>query len=241
MQKCHEQTTVNFLLKYHRKLVYFKAMAIYNIQIEEGQLRNITNGVFDTRPIFSQSTIITSPPFNQRGPNRRPIPVITSDWFSTPRSQLSVLSGTYFLSGVEQLEVQRIFDLSTLLGTYNKGNQYRVKVPRAETIFLAIESSTESQRRFLKSSRPFTLNILDPSGETAFTIGKNVGWGCLPGWLHVLSVDETYQMASVIHKWDDRLGDYILLLTFPEEMNIKLKGLLLGATFLIEYVYFEHQ
>lgn len=40
-------------------------------------------------------------------------------------------------------------------------------------------------------------------------------------------------MASVIRKRDDRLGDYILLLTFPEEMNIKLKSLLLGATFLI--------
>lgn len=60
-----------------------------------------------------------------------------------------------------------------------------MKIPKAETLFLAIESSNENQRRFLKSSRPFTLNILDPSGETAFTITKDVGWGCLPGWLHV--------------------------------------------------------
>ena len=75
--------------------------------------------------------------------------------------------------------------LLTVLGTYREGNQYKVKVPGAETIFLAIESSTENQRRFLKSSRSLTLNILDPSGETAFTIDKDLGWGCLPGWLHV--------------------------------------------------------
>lgn len=50
---------------------------------------------------------------DERAQNRRPIPVITSDWISTPRSQLSVLSGTYFLSGVEQLEIQRVIDLST--------------------------------------------------------------------------------------------------------------------------------
>lgn len=50
---------------------------------------------------------------DERALNRRPIPVITSDWISTPRSQLSAFSGTYFLSGVEQLEIQRIIDLST--------------------------------------------------------------------------------------------------------------------------------
>lgn len=73
----------------------------------------------------------------------------------------------------------------TVLGTHKKGNQYKVKVPKAETLFLAIESSNEHQRRLLKSSRSFTLNVLDPSGETAFTIVKDVSWGCLPGWLHV--------------------------------------------------------
>ncbi|XP_051163628.1 phospholipid scramblase 1-like [Leptopilina boulardi] len=251
--------------------------------------------IYDTRPVYSQPTVITSTTNtrDERAQNRRPIPVITSDWISTPRSQLSVLSGTYFLSGVEQLEIQRVIDLSTLLGTYKKGNQYKVKIPKAETLFLAIESSNENQRRFLKSSRPFTLNILDPSGETAFTITKDVGWGCLPGWLHkikvestefigtveqkftllgpyftvydaaknplcyiegpnvysccmykeacfqVLPIDGSCQLASVMRKFDNNLADYILLLTFPENMNIKLKSLLLGATFLIEYLYFE--
>ncbi|XP_043480545.1 phospholipid scramblase 2 isoform X2 [Leptopilina heterotoma] len=206
---------------------------------ETRELGIISNDEIYSESIFPPAVASTLNTRDERAQNRRPIPVITSDWISTPRSQLSALSGTYFLSGVEQLEIQRIIDLSTLLGTHKKGNQYKVKVPKAETLFLAIESSNEHQRRLLKSSRSFTLNILDPSGETAFTIVKDLSWGCLPGWLHVLPIDESCQLASIMRKFDDRQADYILLLTFPENMNIKLKSLLLGASFLIEYLYFE--
>jgi len=44
---------------------------------------------------------------------RRPIPISTLDWISTPRTQLNAVSGTQFLDGVEQLEIQQVIDLST--------------------------------------------------------------------------------------------------------------------------------
>lgn len=44
---------------------------------------------------------------------RRPIPINTTDWVSTPRAQFNAISGTQFLAGVEQLEIQQIIDLNT--------------------------------------------------------------------------------------------------------------------------------
>lgn len=75
-----------------------------------------------------------------------------------------------------------------VLGKSKNGSQYRIRVPRAETIFLAIEDSKTYQRTFLRSSREMALNIMDPSGETAFIIKKSLSWGCLPGFLHVRTI-----------------------------------------------------
>ncbi|KAG5314734.1 PLS1 scramblase, partial [Acromyrmex insinuator] len=110
---------------------------------------------------------------------RRPIPISTLDWISTPRSHLNAITGTQFLDGVEQLEIQQVIDLSTLLGRLDKGIQYRVKVPRAETLFLAMESRMETESRLCGWYKGFVLNVLDQCGETAFIIRKD------PSLLHV--------------------------------------------------------
>ncbi|XP_023290205.1 phospholipid scramblase 2 isoform X2 [Orussus abietinus] len=234
-------------------------------------------------PIYSNSRVITIQPQHRLGnqPPRTPFPVNTVDWVSTPRSQLSVIFGSSFLAGTEQLEIQPVVDLSTLLGQSDSGNQYKIKVPRAETLFLVTETSTKCQRDVLGSSRGFTLKAVDPTGQVAFTFRKPITWGCVPGLLHkltvessepigsveqnfslfglsftvydekrapfykisgpsvgccciyeesqfqILSLDGTHQVASLIHHWDHLLVEYVLLLTVPADMNVKLKGILI--------------
>ncbi|XP_018392875.1 PREDICTED: phospholipid scramblase 1-like [Cyphomyrmex costatus] len=243
--------------------------------------------------IHTNSTIITIQPGEGESRFRRPIPINTLDWVSTPRSHLNAITGTQFLDGVEQLEIQQVIDLSTLLGRLDKGIQYRVKVPRAETLFLAMESKMETESRLCGWYKGFVLNVLDQCGETAFIIRKD------PSLLHVpcsrqritvesanligsveknfspigpsftvynaiqeplcniygpftcdccmfkeaqfqiVSLDGSHQVASLIHQWDHLAVDYILLLTFPIDTDVRLKSLLLGASFLIEYLYFH--
>lgn len=247
-------------------------------------------------PVFSGPNVITAQPQGEEQA-RRPIPVNTQDWISTPRSQLSALSGSHFLGNVEQLEVQQIVDLSTLLGRSEKGSQFRVKVPQAETLFLAVEDTTEKQQNgFIRSkfSRgDYTLNIFDQCGETVFTMRINSTWIFCPNQMRiitvtsskyigtveenfsiigpnftvydanrnplcnifgpnvcgccmykeaafqVISIDGTYQIASLMHQWDNTLHDYTFLITFPADTDIKLKSLLLGAVFLLEYMFFR--
>lgn len=52
--------------------------------------------------VLSKTIAITVQPQGQIEELRRPIPVNTLDWISTPRSQLTVLSGSHFLANVEQ-------------------------------------------------------------------------------------------------------------------------------------------
>lgn len=246
--------------------------------------------------VYPRHTIITVQPQNPTDsdrPTRIPVPVNTARWVSTPRNQLNALIGTDFLNGIEQLEIQQTVQLSTLLGNTTSGKQYKVKVPRAETIFLATETSTICQQNILGSTRGFTLSLMDPTGQIAFTFIKEVSWGCLPGFLHkmtvycseaigsieqnytflgpeftvydntrnalckiygpniyccciskdtqfqIVSVDGTHQIASLMHQWDHVQLDNTLTLTVPSDTNVELKGLLLGAAFLLEYLYFE--
>lgn len=248
-------------------------------------------------PVYTGPNVITAQPQGDLLQQRRPIPINSLDWISTPRPQFSALSGTHFLGNVEQLQIQQIVDLSTLLGRSDKGFQYRVKVPKAETLFLAMESKGENKQSFLGCSRfirgDLSLNVIDQCGETAFAMRINSRWTYTLSKLHkitvgsdsiigtveenfsllgpsftvydesrkelcnifgpnicgccmykealfqVLSIDGTHQIASLMHQWDNTLHEYILLMTFPMDTDIKLKGLLLGASFLIEYLYFE--
>ncbi|XP_032678312.1 phospholipid scramblase 1-like isoform X2 [Odontomachus brunneus] len=248
----------------------------------------------ENAPVFySSATIITMQPEGSSRTARRPIPVNTLEWISTPRAQLNSITGTQFLAGVEQLEIQQVIDLSTLLGRTDRGNQYRVKVPRAETLFLAMEARHETTSRLCGWYKGFVLNVLDQCGETAFVIRKDPSWMHVPGsrqritvesanligsveenfsvigpkftvydasktplckiygpnicgccmykeaLFQVVSMDETHQLASLIHHWDHLNVDYILQLTFPIDTDVKLKSLLLGASFLLEYLYFH--
>ncbi|KAL0109595.1 hypothetical protein PUN28_014565 [Cardiocondyla obscurior] len=221
---------------------------------------------------------------------RRPILSNMPDWISTPRP-LNMISGTQFLDGVEQLEIHQVITSITSRG--EQGIQYKVKVPHAETLFLATESTWETQSRLCGWYKGFVLNLQNQSGETAFVIRKDPSWihvpcsrqkitiecatligsveenfsligpsftvynamneplcnitgpkvcGCCmykEAQFQVKSLDGSRQIASLSHHWDHFAVDYILVLTFPVDTDVNLKSLLLAASFLIEYVYFQ--
>ncbi|KAG7207766.1 hypothetical protein KM043_009376 [Ampulex compressa] len=151
--------------------------------------------------IYQNSTVITAQPqIGETRHQRRPIPISTLDWVSTPRSQLSATSGEHFLGGVEQLEIQQIVDLNTLMGRFEKGVQYRIKVPRAETLFLAMESKSDVEPtafgRCKLTRGEFTLNFLDQSGENSFVMTISSNW-YIPGALHKISVESTNLIGTV--------------------------------------------
>ncbi|XP_061938303.1 uncharacterized protein LOC107995806 [Apis cerana] len=148
-----------------------------NKEEEDSKYIEMQENTLSPSPSVSKTIVITVQPQGQIEELRRPIPVSTLDWISTPRSQLTVLSGNHFLANVEQLEIQQIVDLNTLLGKSEKRFQYRVKVPKAETLFLAMEEKTESRSSEWNCSNlihdHFVLNVVDQSGESAFVMNMD--------------------------------------------------------------------
>ncbi|XP_044011938.1 uncharacterized protein LOC122854956 isoform X2 [Aphidius gifuensis] len=160
---------------------------------------------------------------------RRPIPISTQDWISTNSPQLSPLTAEDFLSNVEQLEIHLVIDLSTLLGQSKNGNQYKVKVPGGS---IEQEYSLISQRfKIYNENREIICHIEGPN-MCCCCIGKDISF-------HVLSADKSIKIASISHQWDQQLADNILLLTFSENINVRVKSILLGAAFLMQSLYFD--
>lgn len=152
-------------------------------------------------PVFSRPTVITAQPQGEVQQPRRPIPVNTLDWVSTTRTQINALSGSHFLVNVEQLEIQQIVDLSTLLGRTDKGLQYRIKVPKAETLFLAMEAKPENQSNELSCSKwirdNYKFNILDQCGELSFVMMINSRWSYTLNKLRKVTVGSANLIGTV--------------------------------------------
>ncbi|CAK9799017.1 Phospholipid scramblase 2 [Anthophora quadrimaculata] len=152
-------------------------------------------------PVLPQRNVITAQPQGEVQQPRRPIPVNTMDWISTPRSQLSALSGSHFLGNVEQLQIQQVVDLSTLLGRSERKFQYRVRVPKAETLFLAMDMKSDGQSndwscmKFIH--RDFALHMVDQCGETAFVMKVNSRWTCTLNKLHKITVGSSNLIGTV--------------------------------------------
>ncbi|XP_076757274.1 phospholipid scramblase 2 [Xylocopa sonorina] len=148
-------------------------------------------------PIFSRPTVITAQPQGTRAP----IPVYTSDWVSSLNLQLDAFSDSYFLANVEQLEIQQVVDLSTLLGRSERRFQYRVKIPKAETVFLAMEMRSEAQESSWSCSNlignDLSLNVLDQCGKTAFLMRINSNWTYTLNRLHKITVGNSNLIGTV--------------------------------------------
>lgn len=81
------------------------------------------------------------------------------------------------------------FLLLSVLGKSEKRFQYRVKVPKAETLFLAMEEKSENRLSEWNCSNlirdHFVLNVVDRSGETAFVMNMDTSLMYIFNKLHV--------------------------------------------------------
>ncbi|XP_078046481.1 phospholipid scramblase 2 isoform X2 [Augochlora pura] len=154
--------------------------------------------------IYSGRNVITSQPHGHAGQSRSEDHQNSLDWISTPRPQLSMLSGTHSLGNVEQLAIQQVVDLSTLLGRTERRLQFRVKVPRGETLFLAMEANAEMGlstpllcSEFILRRGNFDLNVLDQCGQPAYKMKINSRWTCPPSKLRKITVGNTNLLGTV--------------------------------------------
>lgn len=251
-------------------------------------------------PVFTQQTIITAQPGTDVNRNRRPIPISTMDWRSTTVNHMVPPSGLDFLRGVNELYIQQTVELVDILAYVESENRFEVKVPQGETLYIAAESSSKTQRMCCASNRGFEMRLFDHSRQEAIRFNRKLAcsswlFGCclqelevfsdidlytgsvIQEWtvaaplfqlrnssgqlvyrmkgpasastccgsnyqakFDVLSPDCTNNLGSIVHGWDSMSSGYNLTVAFPTtEVNTEMKAVILGAAFLLEYMYFE--
>lgn len=263
-------------------------------------VQNLDYSEYLDMPVFAQRTVITAQPVTDVNRNRRPIPISTLDWRSTTANHMVPPSGLDFLRSVTELYIQQTVELVDLLAYVESENRFEVKVPQGETLYMAAESSSKTQRMCCASSRGFEMRLFDHSRQEAIRLRRRLAcsswlFGCCLQELDVysdvdvytgsviqeqnisyplfqlkdsngqviyrlkgpasavtccgssyqakfdvLSPDCTNNVGSIVHGWDSMSSGYNLSVTFPTiEVTTEMKGVILGAAFLLEYMYFE--
>ncbi|XP_065165440.1 phospholipid scramblase 2-like isoform X1 [Atheta coriaria] len=228
---------------------------------------------------------------------RRQIPISTIDWQSTNSRQVMARDGIDFLRGIDQLYIQQTVELSDLMANVNSENRYRLSVPHGETLFYAMENSSESQRMLCGSNRGFKMTMYDHTHQEALYLMRSATFGCCSFWCKmqnmevfipnkcigrikqkfsmtlpsfelyneynsivyriegpasymssakeahfgIYSNDGLTQLGSINHQWDQVQNEYNISITFPSHRDDpKYKAIVIGAAFLLEYMYFFH-
>ncbi|CAG7817511.1 unnamed protein product [Allacma fusca] len=86
--------------------------------------------------------------------------------------------------------------------------------------------------------------ILDASGETVFQI-ERMSTCCGPVEFQILSKDGSTQVGKISMKWSGLLREtfthaHNFGLSFPIDLDARMKAVMLGALFLIDFMYLEN-
>ncbi|XP_061708216.1 uncharacterized protein LOC133518570 [Cydia pomonella] len=106
--------------------------------------------------------------------SRAELPVSTLDWRSTPRGQFIPVHGLDFLIGVSTLQIQQTVELDDLISRVDSENRYIVRVPNGESLYLASEVSSQTQRCLCGSGRAFVMHLHDNTRQEALQMQRRL-------------------------------------------------------------------
>ncbi|CAH0562407.1 unnamed protein product [Brassicogethes aeneus] len=88
-----------------------------------------------------------------------------------------------------------------------------------------------------------SFNVSDRNANIIYNIQGPDSFCCLLGKnenFHIYNKDGSTQVGTIIHQWDQLENSYNIQLQTPDNATTRHKALLLGAAFLLEYMYFEN-
>ncbi|XP_063105221.1 phospholipid scramblase 2-like [Cavia porcellus] len=154
--------------------------------------------------------------------------------------------GLEHLTGVNQLLVSQRFDLEVLdLLQINK--TYEVMNNQGQRIYFAEERNNFFLQYLCGISRPFTLTVYDNVGQDIITMHKALRCSCC--WStcclqKLSSLEEEIDIGNISKQCtrfvrEQQRDANKFRIQFPVDLDVKSKALILGASFLIDYIYFE--
>ncbi|KAF4528546.1 hypothetical protein B566_EDAN017085 [Ephemera danica] len=137
-----------------------------------------------------------------------------SQWSVSNISRYVPLSGLDFLVTADYVYIQQTIELLDLLTSVESENRYLVKSRDGETIFVAAEQSSKTERMCCGSWRGFTMRFFDPNRQEALFLRRPLAASlcCCPCFLQEIDVfaPDGKQLGRVYQEWTLFVPEFIV-------------------------------
>lgn len=230
-------------------------------------------------------------------------------WIPVPAPIDGVTPGLEYLTMVDTVVIQQVYEVLELLTSWESKNRYSLKNANGEQVYFAAEESECCERQCCGPQRGFTIHIVDNFKREVITLRRPFKccggtFSCLAGidccaqectiesppgnvigsvvqrptccstGFHVKDADgrdifriegpccclligcqdkefpvvsmNGNHVGAITKKWGGCFREAftdadVFRVTFPMDLDVKMKAILLGATFLIDFMAFEQQ
>ncbi|XP_021108457.1 phospholipid scramblase 1 isoform X3 [Heterocephalus glaber] len=168
-------------------------------------------------------------------------------WMPAPPPPLNCPPGLEYLSQIDQILVHQQIELLEVLTGFETNNKYEIKNSLGQRVYFAVEDNDCCTRNCCGASRPFTLKILDNLGREVITMERPLRCTscCFPCCLQeIKSLDEQSVVGKISKQWSGLVREAFtdadnFGIQFPLDLDVKIKTVMLGACFLVDFMFFE--
>ncbi|XP_046501468.1 phospholipid scramblase 1-like isoform X2 [Equus quagga] len=168
-------------------------------------------------------------------------------WMPAPAPPSDCPPGLEYLSQIDQILVHQQIELLEVITGFETENKYEIKNSFGQMIYFAKEDTDCCTRNCFGPARPFTLRIVDNLGQEVITMQRPLRCNscffpcCLQ---EVKSLDEANVVGKISKQWGGFLREAYtdadnFGIQFPLDLDVKMKAAMLGACFLIDFMFFE--
>ena len=155
--------------------------------------------------------------------------------------------GLEYLLHIDHIMIQQQFEFVEAVLGFETANRYKINDKLGQKVYYAAEDFNFLTLNCCGAIRPFTMRIFDNSGREVITLRRPLRCDCCccPCWLQqIKSLDEEFVVGRISKHWSGILKEILtdvdtFGIQFPLDLDVKMKAVMLGACFLIDFMFFE--
>ncbi|XP_071270189.1 phospholipid scramblase 1 isoform X3 [Salvelinus alpinus] len=147
--------------------------------------------------------------------------------------------GLEYLTQVDQLLIKQKVEFIEALAGFESNNKYELEVqaPPGNTVGYVVQQWHPFSPKFI---------IENEHREAVLRLhGPFCGWSCLPDVdFEIVTMDEVDKIGKISKQWTGLLREAFtdadnFGIQFPMDLDVKMKAVMIGACFLIDFMFFE--